>query len=293
MTCGQDCHIFPFVMSFIGGSFPVTGSSPAAVFPNVRGSTSAFSQSHSWQGTPSGPTPSSLTGTQHSFPLMQSTPAASSIHGPQRQDHVTSSGTASVASWVGSSSITQGGQMTHFSGDTIRPQTGSTPGIPMQGGQMTHPIGDSSSPQTGSMSVMSSQFGQMTQFPGNAPIPQTGNTHGIPVQGGQMTHFMGDTPKNRAGSTSEVMPNFGGNAPSGGTMPQPGTPHSHLMRNLGGGNIPVGALPPNMGPQESGFGLGPSYPGTVPVPREEPNTQQGSDRSSSSVVAPEPTQEPG
>ena len=133
----------------------------------------------------------------------------------------------------------------------------------------------------------------MTHFSGDNIRPQTGSTPGMPMQGGQMTHFMGDTPKNRAGSTSEVMPNFGGNAPRGGTMSQPGTPHSHLMSNVGGGNVPVGALPPTMGPQESGFGLRSSYTGTVPAPREEPNTQQAFDGSSSSAVAPEPTQEPG
>ena len=297
MTHGQDCHnLFSHLLctSYIGGSFPVMGSSPAAVLPNVSGSTSVFSQSQSWQGTPSGPTPISSIGTQHSFSLTQSTPTASSIHGPQRQDHMTSSGVASIASSMGSSSVTQGSQMTHFSGDTIRPQTGSTPGMPMQGGQMTHPIRDSYSPQTGSMPVLPSQFGQMTQFPGNAPTPQTDNMHGMSMQRGQMTHFMGDTPKPRASSTSEMMPNFSGNAPSGGTMPQPGATHTHFMRTLGGGNVPVGAQPPTIGPQQSGFGLGPSYPGTVPVlPREEPNTQQGSNRSSSSAVAPEPTQEPG
>lgn len=150
--------------------------------------------------------------------------------------------------------------MTHFTGDPSRPQAGSIPAMSMQGGQMAHFMGEPSRAQTDSMLVMT-------------------------TQGGQMTHFMDETSKNRAGSISEMMSSAGGNVPSAGVMSQPGAPHLQQMGNQGVSNFPMGVPPPTMGPQGGGFGLGPSHPGTVPVPSQ--------DQPSRPAAPTEPLQEPG
>lgn len=250
-------------MTFTGGSFPVLSSSPA-VHPNVSGSTSVFSQPQGWHSTPSVPVATSSSGTQHSFPMTQSTlSATSSIQGMQtRQDHTPKSGFQPP-------SVTQVGPMSHFSGDSSTPQTGSTPVIP-------------------------TQSGQTTQFSGDASRPQTGSMPGMSTQGGQMAHFMGETSKNRASSIPEMMSNVGGNTSIRGAMPQSVAHHTHLTRNQGGGNVPMGVLPPTICPQEGGFGSGPSHPGTVPAPSDKDfGIQQGFDRSSMPTVPVEPVQEPG
>lgn len=144
------------------------------------------------------------------------------------------------------------------------------------------------------------QGSQMTQFIGDDSRQRTGSIPSVPTQGGQMTQFTGDASRIRSSGTSEMIPNVVGNAPNGGAMPQP---HNQInMANQGGGNFPMGILPPSggihmpstMGPHGGGFGSVPSHPGMVPVPpQEDPSMQQGLDRNSVPTTPTETTQEPG
>ena len=243
-------------MSFSGGPYPAMGSSPAAVPSNISGSPSVFSQSQSWHGTPSTTTPTSSVGVQHSFPATPS------------QDHVTSYGTSSAASWMPPSNALQGGQLTHLSGEAYMPQTSSISS--MRGEQMTFPAG-STRPQLGGKSTITpTQLGQTVQFAGDFSTPQTGSMTGAPMHGGQMPFFMGETSKNRAGSTSEMISSVVENVPSRGMMSQPGPLHSQSLRNQDGGNPPLGVPPPILGHQGGGFGLGPSHSGAVSVTSQHP-----------------------
>lgn len=261
---------FICVMSFSGGPFPAVGLSPAAVPCNISQSPSVFSQSQPWHDMPSASTPSLAIG---------------------MQDHVTSSGSSSAASWIPPSNALQGGQLTQLSGEGGTLQTNSISS--MRGDQMTIPPGDSTRPQLGNKSTITrTELGQTMQFAGDFSTPQTGSMTGAPMQGGQMPLIMSETSKNRAGSTSEMMPSE--NAPSRGMMPQPGPPHGHSLRNQDGGNLPLGVPPPILGPQGGGFGLGPSHPGTVSVTSQhQPGTRQGFDMSSSLPAPTEPSQEQG
>lgn len=214
-----------------GGSFSIMGSS-ASVHPNVSGSTSVFSQTQAWHSTPS--LPAATPGTQNSFPVSQNISAASSIHGEQiTQHHMTNAGAPQAVSWVGPSSVTQGGHMTQFSGQPT-PQTGGILGGRSQGGQMTHFMGETSKNRAGSIPEMMSNVG--SNAPSGGAMPQPGVPHSPVIRSQGGGNFPMSVPPSTIGPQGS---SFGTGPIQPGGMPVPIKEEPNMQQ----GSV-MGSMPP-------------------------------------------------
>lgn len=205
-----------------GGSFPGMGPSSVPAPNQGGGSTNVFSQAQSWHGTTSEQSRSiPAMASQHSgFPPTQNMSPAQPVHGMHTSsaDHMTSVGAPAVASWSGPSNITQGSQMSHFTGDSSRQRTGSIPADPAQRGQMTQFTGDSSRARASSIPEM------MGNVAGNAPMLQQGISHNQVNMG------------NQGGANLPTMGPHGGGFGSGplhpGSVPVPSNEGSTVQQGL-------------------------------------------------------------
>jgi len=135
------------------------GSNVSSGHPQGIGGASVLPQTQAWHSSPSVTAPTSSS-TPYSFPLAQNISANSSIHAEQTtQHHLANAATPPAVSWVGQSSVTQGSQMTQFSGDPTGTHTSGIMGMPSHGGQMTQFIDEATKNRVGSMSELMSNAG--------------------------------------------------------------------------------------------------------------------------------------
>lgn len=135
------------------------GSNVSSGHPQGIGGTSVLPQTQAWHSSPSVTAPTSST-TPYSFPLTQNISANSSVQAEQTTQHHPANAAAPPAvSWVGQSSVTQGSQMTQFSGDPTGTHTSGVMGMPSHGSQMSQFIDQTTKNRVGSMSELMSNAG--------------------------------------------------------------------------------------------------------------------------------------
>ena len=158
------------------------GSNVSSGHPQGIGGASVLPQTQAWHSTPSVTAPTSSS-TPYSFPLAQNISANSSIHAEQTtQHHLANAAAPPAVSWVGQSSVTQGSQITQFSGDPTGTHTSGIMGMPSHGGQMTQFIDETTKNRAGSMSELMSNAGGNAVTGGAMAQPDTPHIPGLKSQ---------------------------------------------------------------------------------------------------------------
>lgn len=158
------------------------GSNVSSGHPQGIGGASVLPQSQAWHSTPSVTAPTSSS-TPYSFPLAQNISANSSIQAEQTtQHHLANAAAPPAMSWVGQSTVTQGGQMAQFSGDPTGTHTSGIIGMPSHGGQMTQFIDETTKNRAGSMSELMPNAGGNAVTGGAMAQPSTPHIPGLKRQ---------------------------------------------------------------------------------------------------------------